>query len=106
LVLFDDNAPRFEVRVAYGTSQRTTSLHRGEFAIFRERSTTAYTAASLSYGTKFDLTQVVELPYTTEWFGVPPARHMIKCQNSAPRFPHWCALWRQHSALQKGEILN
>ena len=35
LVVFDDDAPRFEVRVAYGTSQRTTTLHRGEFTILR-----------------------------------------------------------------------
>jgi hypothetical protein len=34
---FDDDAPQFTVRVAYGTSQRTTTLHGGEFAILRER---------------------------------------------------------------------
>ena len=73
LVVFDDNAPQFDVRVAYGTSQRTTSLHRGEFAILRERNAAAYAAAGLSYDTKFDLTQVLDLPYTSEWFSVPPA---------------------------------
>ena len=73
LVVFDDDAPRFEVRVAYGTSQRTTSLHRGEFAILRERNQVAYEAAGLSYDTKFDLKQMLVLPYTTDWFSVPPA---------------------------------
>jgi hypothetical protein len=32
LVVFDDEAPQFTVRVAYGTSQRTTTLYRGEFS--------------------------------------------------------------------------
>jgi hypothetical protein len=73
LVVFDDDAPRFEVRVAYGTSQRTTSLRRGEFAILRERNPSAFATAGLSYDTKFDLRQAVDLPYTTEWFSVPPA---------------------------------
>ncbi len=73
LTVFDDEAPQFHVRVAYGTSQRTTTLHRGEFAILRERNLAAYGAAGLSYDTKFDLKQVLDLPYTTEWFSVPPA---------------------------------
>jgi len=73
LTVFDDAAPRFEVRVAYGTSQRTTTLYRGEFAILRERNLSAYEAAGLSYDTKFDLKQALDLPYTTEWFSVPPA---------------------------------
>ncbi len=73
LVVFDDDAPRFYVRVAYGTSQRTAALHRGEFAILRERNRTAYEAAGLSYDTKFDLKQAIDLPYTTEWFSVSPA---------------------------------
>ena len=73
LAAFDDYAPQFVVRVAYGTSQRTTALHRGEFAILRNRNPAAYEAAGLSYDTKFDLRQVIDLPYTTEWFSVPPA---------------------------------
>lgn len=73
LVVFDDDAPRFEVRVAYGTSQRTTTLHRGEFAILRERNPIAYEAAGLSYDSKFDVGDTLDLPYTSEWFSVPPA---------------------------------
>lgn len=73
LTVFDDEAPCFEVRVAYGTSQKTTALHRGEFAILRERNPAAYEAAGLSYDTKFNLKQAIDLPYSSEWFSVPPA---------------------------------
>jgi len=73
LVVFDDDAPRFTVRVAYGTSQRTTRLYRGEFSILRDRNPAAYMAAGLSYDTKFDLRQTLDLSYSTEWFAVPPA---------------------------------
>lgn len=71
--MFDDDAPQFTVRVAYGTSQRTTRLHRGELSILHERNPAAYAAAGLSYDTKFDLKQVLDLTYSTEWFSVPPA---------------------------------
>ena len=73
LTVFDDDAPQFDVHVAYGTSQRTTTLHSGEFSILRARNPAAYQAAGLSYDTKFDLKQTFVLPYTTEWFSVPPA---------------------------------
>ncbi|WP_235442780.1 hypothetical protein [Caballeronia mineralivorans] len=73
LAVFDDDAPHFTIRVACGTSQRTTTLHRGEFCILRASNLAAYAAAGLSYDTKFDLRQAVDLPYTTEWFSVPPA---------------------------------
>ncbi len=73
LEVFDDDAPQFAVRVAYGTSQRTTSLRRGEFSIERSRNLAAFEAAGLSFDTKFDLKQVLELPFSTEWFSVPPA---------------------------------
>ena len=72
LAVFDDDAPQFTVRVAYGTSQRTRTLHRGEFAILREISPVGYEAAGLSYDTKFDLRQMLDLPYSTDWFTVPP----------------------------------
>ena len=73
LAVFDDDAPPFTVRVAYGTSQRTTTLHRGEFAILRDRHRATYETAGLSYDTKFDLKQALDLPYATQWFSVPPA---------------------------------
>ena len=73
LAVFDDDAPHFHVRVAYGTSQRTTTLHRGEFAILRGRNPAAFEASGLSYDTKFDLRQTLDMPFTTEWFAAPPA---------------------------------
>ncbi|OWT66264.1 hypothetical protein [Candidimonas nitroreducens] len=73
LAVFDDDAPQFTVRVAYGTSQRTMTLYRGEFAILRDRNQAAYAAAGLSYDTKFNLKQALDLPYNIEWFSVPPA---------------------------------
>ena len=59
------------VVVAYGTSQRTTQLLAGEFVI-APGDTEAYRAAGLSFATKFDLRRRVSLPYTDEWFRVPP----------------------------------
>ncbi|MGS5085830.1 hypothetical protein ACVC7V_04895 [Hydrogenophaga sp. A37] len=73
LVVFDDQAPEFFVQVAYGTSQRTTALHKGEFAILKAKHPAAYAAAGLSYDTKFNLKNLVTLPFSSEWFSVPPA---------------------------------
>ncbi len=73
LTVFDDDDPQFVVRVVYGTSQRTTELHRGEFAIVRAKNQVAFEGAGLSYDTKFDMRQAVDLPYTSTWFSVPPA---------------------------------
>lgn len=72
LEVYDDEAPQFLVRVAYGTSQRTTTLYRGEFSILRERNPAAYEAAGLSFDTKFNLKQLIDLPFSTDWFSVPP----------------------------------
>ena len=71
LAVFDDDAPQFTVRVAYGTSQRTTKLHRGEFSILRDRNPAAYEAAGLSHDTKFDLRQALDLSYTTQFTAAP-----------------------------------
>lgn len=62
----------FAVRVAYGTSQGVRQLYSGEFAILRANHPAAYALANLSYDTKFDLRQLVTLPYTSQWFSVPP----------------------------------
>ena len=72
LALFDDDAPQFHVKVAYGTSQRTTTLYKGEFAIMRQHHGAAFEAAGLSFDTKFDMKQALDLPYSTDWFSVPP----------------------------------
>lgn len=73
MTVYDDDAPHFEVRVAYGTSKRTTTLHGGEFTISSTANRAAYDMAGLSYDTKFDLKRAIDLPYTSEWFAVPPA---------------------------------
>ena len=69
--VFDDQAPNFIVLVAYGTSQKTDQLRSGEFLI-ADRETAAYQLAGLSYSTKFSFHNIVELPYSSEWFKVSP----------------------------------
>lgn len=59
------------VTVAYGTSQGLQRLHAGEFAITRQGHPAAYGTAGLSFDTKFDLRQRIELPWTEEFFTVP-----------------------------------
>jgi hypothetical protein len=39
----------------------------------RLRNLAACEMAGLSYDTKFDLKQIVDLPYNTDWFSVPPS---------------------------------
>jgi len=69
--VFDDQASHFVVLVAYGTSQKTDRLRRGEFLI-ADRESAAYQLAGLSYSTKFSFHATVELPNSSEWFKVPP----------------------------------
>lgn len=59
------------VTVAYGTSQGLHRLHAGEFAITRQGNPAAYGSAGLSFDTKFDLRQLVELPWNEDFFAVP-----------------------------------
>lgn len=70
LIKFPDGSPG--VRVAYGTSQKVNSLKSGEFAM-TSADGAAYELAGLSHSTKFDLRNTHDLPYTEEWFRVPPA---------------------------------
>ena len=71
VAVFGKDIP-FSVRVVYGTSQRVRGLFRGEFAILKLNHPQAYALANLSYDTKFDFGKQVDLPYSTEWFSVPP----------------------------------
>ena len=71
VTVYDDLAPLFRVLAAYGTSQKIDKLYAGEFRIAPQDGE-AYALSGLSYPTKFNLATVVELPYTTEWFAVPP----------------------------------
>lgn len=59
------------VTVAYGTSQGMQRLHNGEFAITKQGNRAAYISAGLSFDTKFDLRQSVELPWNEDFFAVP-----------------------------------
>jgi len=59
------------VTVAYGTSQGLQRLHAGEFAITKQANPAAYKTAGLSFDTKFNLKQQIELPWTEDFFGVP-----------------------------------
>ena len=59
------------VVVAYGTSRRVAQLVAGEFAV-TPADGEAFEISGLSYPTKFDLARSVTLPYTDEWFRVPP----------------------------------
>ena len=72
LIVFDDEAPQFRVRVTYGTSQKVDRLYAGEFRITPQDGA-AFRLSGLSFPTKFNLFKVVELPYSTPWFDVPPA---------------------------------
>jgi len=59
------------VTVAYGTSQGLHRIYKGEFAITRQGNPAAYGSAGLSFDTKFDLKQRVELPWNADFFAVP-----------------------------------
>jgi hypothetical protein len=60
------------VKVAYGTSQRTTSLRAGEFLISKDKHAVAFKQAGLAFDTKFDLNRVTELPWSERYFKAPP----------------------------------
>jgi len=59
------------VEVVYGTSQKLERLYPGEFAITLADGD-RFSVAGLDRATKFDLTRPVFLPYSDEWFAVPP----------------------------------
>jgi len=53
LAVDDDQAPEYDVLVAYGTSQKVTALYAAEFAITGVDGE-AFRAAGLSYDTKLN----------------------------------------------------
>ncbi len=64
------------LQVAYGTSKKLDRLAAGEFAIRKVDHQAAFTAAGLSFDTKFDLRRTIELPWNDAFFSVPPTpRH-------------------------------
>lgn len=68
----EDDEGRIFVRLAYGTSQKTDRLYKGEFRITKGEHPAAYTSAGFSYDTKFDLSKTLDLPYNDDYFSVPP----------------------------------
>jgi len=71
-VYAEDEAERYRVLVAYGTSQKADRLYAGEFAI-SPADGVAFKASGLSFPAKFNFGKSVELPYNSTWFEVPPA---------------------------------
>jgi len=61
------------VKVAYGTTQRTTTLRSGEFLIAKAMHPVAFKQAGLAFDTKFDLNKVLDLPWSEQFFKVPPS---------------------------------
>jgi PemK-like, MazF-like toxin of type II toxin-antitoxin system len=59
------------VEVVYGTSRKLDRLYPGEFTITPEDGDRFF-VAGLDRPTKFDMKRSVFLPYTDEWFAVPP----------------------------------
>lgn len=57
-----------DVEVAYGTSQRIDDVHAGEFVVVGSDPD-----AGLTKDTKFDLCNIVALPFNEDWFGPDPA---------------------------------
>ena len=67
-----DDDGLFFVSVAYGTSQKINRLYSGEFRIVKSEHHAAYASAGLSFDTKFDLRNILELPFNDNFFSVPP----------------------------------
>jgi hypothetical protein len=59
------------ITVAYGTSQGLHRIFKGEFVITQKGHPAAYGCAGLSFDTKFNLRQRVELPWNADFFAVP-----------------------------------
>lgn len=72
IVTMQDDEGKIFVSIAYGTSQKTDRLYGGEFRISRVEHSAACAGAGLSYDTKFDLRNVLELPFNNAYFSVPP----------------------------------
>lgn len=72
LVVKENDEGQIFLSVAYGTSQKIDRLYSGEFLISRLAHPAAFASAGLSYDTKFDFRNVLELPFNDNYFAVPP----------------------------------
>lgn len=69
-----ESLPRaYRAFVAYGTSQKTTTLHKGEFLLQKDQ-TSAFQLSGLSFDTKFSFSKAVELDFSSNWFKPSPAQ--------------------------------
>ena len=78
VVEYDDG---ISVAVAYGTSKKLDRMLSGEFAIRKAAHSAAYAMAGLSFDTKFNLRNMVDLPWHEDFFGVAP--DAIECRDRA-----------------------
>ena len=62
--------PCYRVKVCYGT-KNLSRIYPHDCEILWGVHPAEYTSAGLSYDTKFDMKQVILLPYTSKWFQVP-----------------------------------
>ncbi len=59
------------VVVVYGTSRKLDRLYPSEFAVTPDDGN-RFLVSGLDRPTKFDMAHTVFLPYSDEWFGIPP----------------------------------
>lgn len=59
-----------QIKVAYGTSKKLTRLLPGEFLL--DPAMPGFDASGLSVATKFDLANLVALPFNSDWFDEAP----------------------------------
>lgn len=69
-----ERVPRaYRAFVAYGTSQKTMALYKGEFLLQKNQSA-AFQLSGLSFDTKFSFNKAVELDFSSDWFKVSSAQ--------------------------------
>ena len=71
VISVDEKRDGCMVQVIPGTSQRIDQLYAGEFAILKTNPA-AYKLAGLSAETKFQFVNMMNLPWTSNFFKVPP----------------------------------
>ena len=65
------DSERYQVTVAYGTSQSVEAIYPGEFAITKTDGK-SFSVSHLKTTTKFDLRLTLALPYNSDFFSPPP----------------------------------
>lgn len=60
------------VKVVYGTSQKTDKIYQSEFLL--KKTDANFTDSGLAFDTKFDMSNVVAIPYDSDWFDLAPVK--------------------------------